>query len=202
MTLPRLIGITGFARAGKDTVGLLLGQYGYRRVALADPIKEMASAIGWHGEKEDLLPCSFCGMERGRRLLQRLGTEGGRKTLGDDVWINHLLDSLVKLGLYTPGAARWAVTDVRYPNEASKIRRAGGRIWKVVRPGYGPSAHLSETFQNDITPDLIIPNTGTLRDLGRLVAEVVGAYSGLLIPEPGGESAAPDVRNAVGPDSP
>lgn len=45
-TAPSLIGLTGLARSGKDTVGaMLVERYGYTRVAFADGIRDAALAL-------------------------------------------------------------------------------------------------------------------------------------------------------------
>ena len=63
---------------------------------------------------------------------------------------------------------RWVITDVRFPNEAEHIRAAGGKIIKVVRPsleGKQGDTHSSETSIDEIEPDHLILNDGTLADL-------------------------------------
>ena len=41
-----IIGLSGYARSGKDTIaGLLLGLHGYERVAFAEPIKKLLCEI-------------------------------------------------------------------------------------------------------------------------------------------------------------
>lgn len=66
----------------------------------------------------------------------------------------------------------WAVTDVRFPNEADHIRRAGGKIIKVVRPsleGMQTDSHASETNIDKIDADFLLTNDGTLDDLASKV---------------------------------
>lgn len=155
---PPVIGLTGYARSGKDSVAAVLAEYGYRRAAFADALKDIATAIGWDGSKGALPNCGRCGMLQGRRLLQVLGSEGCREHLGDDVWIRALERKL------TPGL-RWAISDVRYLNEAEAIRRMGGEVWRVSRPGTAPDGHASETGVDEITPDRTIYNYSTLEDL-------------------------------------
>lgn len=167
-----IIGICGAAGAGKDTVALRLNGHGFFRVAFADPLYEMVSAmtglsvaeLSDRDAKEREI--DWLGVSP-RRLLQSLGTEWGRQHVSEDVWI--------RLALRTARvASRAVIPDVRFDNEAQAIRAAGGSVWRVVRPGVScldPSTaqHASE---RGIAPELIddvILNDG---DIGRLYGRV------------------------------
>jgi hypothetical protein len=186
---PWLIGITGFARAGKDSIAAALAKYGYERRALADPLKQMALDIdptvwmpaGWTcpvmvnpvpegGDAANLsVLVATLGWENAktipdvRRFLQRLGTEGVRKHMGEDFWVRTLL-----LGL--DGTKRYVVPDVRFLNEAEAIRAHGGVVWRVVRPGLKAGGHASEEEQTRIEADLTVMNFGSLEDLAEQVS--------------------------------
>jgi hypothetical protein len=83
-----------------------------------------------------------------------------------------------------------ALTDARFPNEAAAIRAAGGVIWRVYRPPApvalseraGASAepgwrsHASETAADDVHPDAVIVNDGTLDDLRAVVKRALAAF--------------------------
>ena len=103
-----IIGLSGYARSGKDEAAkLLVNGHGFTRVAFADKLREclyqlnpmcgrgwdtsdrpvvyvqdVIEEYGWDGYKE-----TEYGIEI-RRLLQRLGTEAGRQTLWDSIWID------------------------------------------------------------------------------------------------------------------
>jgi hypothetical protein len=146
MKKPVVIGLCGYMRAGKDTVGGILVENGYKRVALADAVKEMALAInpffapdpqkpnrladyvnevGWELAKENA---------EVRRLLQNIGTEGVRNVIGDDTWLKVAERKILQGYSYPVG--RWVITDIRFPNEAVWVReKLGGEVWKIVRPG-------------------------------------------------------------------
>src|SRR4051794_16838163 len=83
-----LVGLTGYARSGKDTAAQVLINKGFNRVAFADPMKNMLYALnpivvecselrlreivdrdGWEGAKR---------LSEVRELLQRVGTDAGR----------------------------------------------------------------------------------------------------------------------------
>jgi hypothetical protein len=87
----------------------------------------------WEVLKED------CPEIRG--LLQRMGTEVGRQMFGEQVWINKAMEIAER-------EDNVVFSDVRFHNEADAILRAGGRLWRVTRPGVGPvNSHASRTRQ-------------------------------------------------------
>lgn len=171
-----IIGLSGYARSGKDTVGeSLTTRYAFQRTAFADIMKriteaidpivditgtciqarpihlrEVLGAIGW--ERAKALP-------EVRRFLQRLGTEAGRELLGQNVWVDYTLGTMV-------AGVDYVVTDVRFPNEAEAIARAGGALVRIERPGVGaPNDHPSEHALAGWQFDYILINGGSLEDL-------------------------------------
>ena len=88
---PFVIGVTGKARSGKDTLSEhLYTRLGFdcNRAAFADPVKDMLRAIGIddiEGYKEEVHP--LLGVTS-RKMMQTLGTEWGREAIGGDTWIN------------------------------------------------------------------------------------------------------------------
>jgi len=168
---PSIIGITGYAQNGKDSIGdVLIEHFGYTRIALADPLKEMARAIGWNGTKDDGPPCKCCGMLQGRPLLQKMGTEAIRNHLGPDIWVRNVL----RLMEYDK---RYVITDVRFPNEASILHQNGARIWRVYRDGFGVGKnHASEASIDEIYQDTSFFNNGSLEDLEKVVLDHMKYY--------------------------
>ena len=154
-----IIALSGYARAGKDEAAkTLVESFGFIQVAFADKLREMLYALdpicghyydsknpsfvtvqevidkrGWDGYKE-----TEYGSEI-RRLLQRLGTEAGRQTLWDSIWIDAAFANL-------PEDAKVVVSDARFINEFDAVKSRGGRVWRIERPGIGPvNDHPSET---------------------------------------------------------
>jgi len=130
----KIIGITGKARTGKDTAAeYLWRQYGFTRLAFADPVKLAAQVIfglsrqqTWDSdEKEKLVP--YWDMTP-RRMFQVLGTDLCRKEFGEDVWVKRLAMDMAAL----PGDDI-VIPDVRFENEAEFIRLNGGRILHMTR---------------------------------------------------------------------
>ncbi len=100
-----IIGISGLANAGKDTVAdLLTTQMDFVKVSLADPMKRFcAEVFGWDRDRlwgpsamrnaiDERLPRGPADKYRGyltaRHALQTLGTEWGRGCY-ENVWINY-----------------------------------------------------------------------------------------------------------------
>lgn len=183
-----IIGLSGYARSGKDEAAkILVEEYGFKRVAFADKLREVLYALdpiitcnaeyhgmipprnkyagpvygrlsniidqfGWDGYKES--PWS----DEVRALLQRLGTEAGRQTLWDSIWVDAALTG-------HPEDARLVVTDCRFPNEAEAIQQRGGKVWRVSRAGVGPAnSHPSETSLDEWQFDAWVNNSGSLED--------------------------------------
>jgi len=114
------------------------------------------------------LPVEYViGMQRMtvRQLLQELGTEGLRKGLHENVWVNALMADyrFPKLSQYNP--SYWIVTDVRFPNEAAAIKEQNGLLLRIERPGIKLNDHPSETSLDEYPFEHVIINDGNLNDL-------------------------------------
>lgn len=153
-----LIGLVGYAQSGKDEVAkCLVEEYGFRRVAFADPLKAVATSIGWNGRKD----------EEGRKLLQDLGV-AVREHLDPNTWLNRALREIGNAG------SSVVVTDCRFLNEIEAIRNRGGQIWRVSRLGHGPAnGHVSEREWTTEEPDHFVRNDGTIDDLREKVGELL-----------------------------
>lgn len=164
-----LIGITGRKGSGKDTLGRILRErHGFRTTAFADPLKDAARIIFGlshaqvHGEIADKeAPDPRWDGLTPREILQRLGTEVGR-SIHPETWIR---SAMLRVEA-EPGA--WAVTDVRFANEAAAIQARGGIVVRVDRPGLAEgvgAGHASEAGIEAIPVDLVLVNGGSVEDL-------------------------------------
>lgn len=191
MAHKEIVGLTGKKRAGKDTFGgVLCDEFEYTRVAFADPLRE--AALGLDPIIDWELPGSCCGerahdecdttggpirlstiVERVgweaakdtypevRRTLERLGTDAIR-ALAPDFWVRIAAQRIEA----APGSV--VITDVRFPNEADKVRELGGVVARVVRTGQAAEegAHVSDTAMDDYETDFEFKagNVGALKD--------------------------------------
>jgi len=161
-----LIGLTGRAQSGKDSVADYLEvQHGFFRVAFADPIKEALHAAFWEdmdeGDKEAAI--DWIGKSR-RELMQTLGTEWGRQIIGEDIWIRRMERLMGADVEHTDTAV--VISDVRFENEARWIRERGGKVWLIKRPDATPvRQHSSEDGIPEELLNGIINNVGTLAEL-------------------------------------
>ena len=180
---PTIIGLTGYAGTGKDTVRELLCQHhSFEGIAFADPMRMMLRELllssgitdAWMRDrqlKESVIPALGVSY---RHMAQTLGTEWGRG-LHADFWTRltgaYLDDARQgKVHKNTP----FVISDVRFENEAHWVRERGGQIWRIERPGVAPvRAHVSECEMYHFTADVTLHNTGSLKDLYRTVMDAL-----------------------------
>lgn len=171
-----LIGITGRARSGKDTVAnFIVAAVGGYRYSFADPIRAMLIPLGvdmsdpyWQARKEEPIPA--LGVSP-RRMMQTLGTEWGRQLINPDLWLIMAHQRLLQSG---PGMV---IPDVRFDNEVAWIRKHGGRIIHVIRPdAKAVEAHASEDGIEMQDTDARLFNSGTLEELQLSVRELLRVY--------------------------
>lgn len=185
------IGVCGFAQSGKDTIVKILETIGFKRVSLADPVRQgiynINPIVFVDDEFHYLLKSTKCLMNNPstlfynlrdivnntgwdnakkipevRRLLQYYGTEGAREIFGDKIWLD-TADKYIKEN----NINKVAVSDIRFPNELDWIRsKDNNLIIKIKRDGIGPiNSHCSDLGIKDELCDIIITNDGTIKDL-------------------------------------
>lgn len=158
--LRTLIGICGYARSGKDTVGDQLNRrYSYRgaRFGFADALKqyvanELHTSIGAVNALKNKDP-DF------RSYLIAVGTRERKKD--PDYWIKCLC-SIV--GCNT-SAYHLIVPDVRFDNEDYWLQAQGGILIKVTRPGVVQGTDTSESSHLYFDPHITIDNSYDLTTL-------------------------------------
>lgn len=180
MTPLALIGLSGYATCGKNTAAdELTRRFGWQQRSFAEPLKAMlyatnpplssggtlreaVDAVGWDQAKRD---------PEVRGMLQRLGTEGGRRIIGPDVWVNATMRCLDPF-------AQTVITDTRFVNEADTIRARGGIVVRITRPGVGPArdehgrVHDSEVSLDGYDFDHEVINDGPAEALGQLLHSI------------------------------
>lgn len=172
----KLIGIAGTAGSGKDTAAKFLN--GYKRLAFADELKyKCMNLFGLTYDevfinkdvklnrkpfKEDITP---------RKILQYFGTDVIRNGLtsilenSDNFWINIIENKIEKDGSYV-------ITDVRFKNEVDFIKKNGGIVVLIKRPGFeNNNSHISENGIENY--DVLIENNGTLEELKEKIEKLL-----------------------------
>ena len=175
-----ILGLSGYARSGKDVVGQALVQRGWVRVSFADEIRKALYLLNplVSGSKRLVEAVDQYGWETAktsfpeiRELMQRMGGEVGRDFLGENTWIDLTLKN-------APVGSKIVVTDCRWPNEAEVIKNMGGLMWRVERVGNGPAnSHPGEVALDNFPFDLILHNDGTLSDLELKVGNALSELS-------------------------
>jgi hypothetical protein len=174
-----IIGLSGFAQAGKDEAAkYLVKKYGFIHLAFADKLREFLLALNppvgvKDGElvylKEAYEEYGWDVYKKGpykdvtRQLLQRLGTEAGRETLWPSIWIEATLRP-------TDMYHNYVISDARFINEFEAIASSpanDGFVVRIDRPGVGPAndhASEMEALQYLNKFDYWISNDGTLEE--------------------------------------
>lgn len=137
-----IIGLIGFAGAGKDTVAEYLIRKGFQADAYAATVKDAVSVVfGWDREmlegktklsrawREE--PDKFWSDSLGydftpRMALQRMGTEAGQGTFGKKLWVVSLMKRIKDF-------QKVVITDARFSHEVSSIKDAGGILIRIKR---------------------------------------------------------------------
>jgi hypothetical protein len=159
-----VIGLTGKARSGKDTIAEhLRNYYFFDHYWFSKPMKDAAKIIfGWddrhlYGDLKEIVDLRY-GISP-RVALQTLGTEWGRECINKDLWINR---AKTEIELHE----NIVISDCRFNNEAEMIIAAGGLVINVIRLNTkNVASHVSES---GISPRFIsfdIENSGNLSEL-------------------------------------
>jgi len=184
-----IIGISGYSGSGKDLVGTIIQEISLNKWHIkkwAGKLKTIASILTgipvenfedqefkktllgpeWGTVKDIPLngvpvfaDIQFNSLITVRDFLQKLGTDAIRDGLHENTWVNATLAD------YTT-ESNWIITDTRFPNEAEAIKKAGGIVVRINRPGVQPiNPHPSETSLDDWNFDAVINNDGDVSDI-------------------------------------
>ena len=140
-------------------------------VAWCDELKQDSTlSVAWQRVDDAYTETTITHRISGRQALQRFGTEGHRNVFGDDFWIDALLpvrDDWIKnfRPMLGPEPDIAVVTDVRFPNEAERIKELGGLIWRLEGRTTSPDIHLSEMPLPPGYIDRTIVNDDSLAEL-------------------------------------
>lgn len=188
-----IVGLSGYAQAGKDTAAQPLIEAGFKHAAFADGVRAMMERVNptieFHdptvfsvdgsmtvktvGSAKYSLVIAARGYEwvkentNARDYMVAIGA-GVREIIGDDAWVRP-----VERRLKAAPSESWVITDVRYANEARMIRSLGGVVWQVLRPGVEPANEEERRSLHSFAPDLVLVNDGTITGLQDDISERV-----------------------------
>ena len=185
MQLPKLIGITGNKRHGKDTIAdHLCAQYGYIKYSYADNLKIGIGRVVFCLSDEQLygdlkeVPDSRWDNRTPREILQYVGTNLLRNQFDANIWVKSLFYTLAAK-LADPNV-RIVIPDIRFPNELQSLvdfAKANNHHMisiKVVRPSIiCTDTHESERHIATLQTDHTLVNDNTIEQLCNSVDELL-----------------------------
>jgi hypothetical protein len=165
-----LIGLCGVPGAGKTTVARYLRFVnGFDHINVGDPIKGMMRGFyrTLDVSSEDIdrrldgdlkeVPDGLLNGKSPREAMQHLG-KGWRDLISPTLFADRWGDRLE--------ASENAVADgMRYAEEVPVLKRLGGVLVRVERPGFevDPNSHIAE--RQDLPVDFVLENSGSVIDL-------------------------------------
>lgn len=170
----KIICISGAAGSGKDTSAELISRRLHgegKRVLIthyADLLKFMCKQLfDWNGQKD----------ERGRHILQHVGTDVIRKQY-PDFWVDFIIQ---ELRLFPDQWDYVIIPDCRFPNELTRLKEAGFHVVhiRIERDAYDSGLteeqknHPSETALNNVSPDYVLVNNGTITMLAARILRMM-----------------------------
>ena len=178
MNCPRIIALVGKKRTGKDTVALYLtGKYGYTNAKFADPLKravrEFFNFTDHQIEVDKEVVDSIWGITP-RHAMQFIGCEVVQHQfqkilpdIGRMFFVKSLLSRYKKETI--------VISDMRFVHEYDAIHALPDTlVIKLERPSIDDGDdHISEKEVDDIHPEHVIKNTGTVEDLLGQVQEIL-----------------------------
>lgn len=190
---PRLLGLTGAAGSGKDTLAdyiqgrrcVMSRPHSTRpttgpavlRYAFAAPIKLAISTMLqdapdlWSDREWKEAPILGLGKSP-RHLAQTLGTEWGRTHVHRDFWLFCAARWYAEVGRQAEDGV--IITDVRFDNEADWIHDRGGYVVQIIRQDAPEvAAHVSEAGIDPNKVDQVVYNNGTVEDFGRKALQLI-----------------------------
>lgn len=188
-----IVGLSGYARTGKDTVGqFLVEDHNFKRLSFADALRDLAVETNPIVSKGNCPTCFLrlanvirnIGWEKAkdrypevRQFLNGLGN-GARDVIGEDVWARVVGQKIGE----EPGD--YVITDVRFPNEARMLADEAAFIVRIARPEYTAARgadgkpFYSEVALDDWEFDEYLINNGSLRYLQVKVDGLIGRLRG------------------------
>lgn len=180
------IGIAGGLRAGKDTVAEMLQKLISTHYT-NDSTMILGFSDGITGLLEDYVPDVFNG-GKPRKAYQVVGQT--MRQFDKDVWVKKLLETIEVNEMVFPNT-HYIIRDIRQPNEAETLRKLGFTIIKVVADRderierasdnndnftLEDLQHETELAVDEIVPDIVVENSGTLDELKDILEDILLSY--------------------------
>lgn len=168
MTRPRIIGLVGRSRVGKDTAANFL-EHMYTVRRLATPVKKACREIyGWDidrletNDKEVLDPR---WNTTPRRAMVHM-TESIKQFMGSDFFTRRFFETWDGTPVVIP--------DVRYKGDVDEIHKRGGITIKVLR--IGTPYHSFESEVDTLRTTFEVRNDETIDEFRSKIMEILGKY--------------------------
>lgn len=172
----RIIGLAGGMGVGKSTaVSVIKKEFNAELIKFAQPLYDIQEYVyqrifSVYARKETFV--------KDRKLLQWIGTEWGRDTISQTLWV----DIWKAAALRTLEDGYIVVCDdVRFDNEAETIRAMGGKIIEItskyadarIDTDAGISKHASESGLSRNLIDKTVDNSDTLQAFQQAILDAV-----------------------------
>ena len=190
--MPLIIGVTGKKFNGKDTLGKYLFKYGYKRLAFADPLKDVLRDVFHFNDEqlygEDKEKIDPYWKVSPRTIMQFVGTDLFRHQMkkvlpdvGNNIWIEVIKRQILEMWKTNPDQ-KIVLTDLRFPNEIALIKEFGGIIIRVKRnidknDNDFIVVHESETYIDTLNVDYDFDNNGTKDELFRKFDDIIATFN-------------------------
>lgn len=186
-----IIGLSGKMGVGKSTAIEILNELVQgtstviQQVKFAQPLYDIQEYVYSRIKSVHVRPPSFV---KDRTLLQWLGTDWGRGTISDSIWVDLWSSKVsdIEIACRAMSTAETLVIvsdDVRFDNEAATVRALNGHIVQITSNKSGDRISLintSHSSERGIDPsyvDHVVTNDSTIesyKDSLRLLFEKIG----------------------------
>lgn len=179
----KIIAFSGSMGSGKSTAIQFLEDFENKQIIcikFAAPLYDMQEFIYRRIKTVYNRPENFV---KDRKLLQWLGTEWGRETINDSIWIDIWKESVLDANRNNPKAII-VCDDCRFNNEAQIVQSLGGYVVKIdtdnnkdrITTANGIVNHSSELGIDNKYIDFMLSNNDTILEFGtnlRKIFEII-----------------------------
>ena len=177
--MPTIIALTGRKGSGKTSLARILSKsHDYWIIPLANPIKVMVEALlkyqGCPQETAQRMlrgdlkeePTFYFAGKSPRYVMQTLGTEW-RNLISENLWLDIWENAIYR-------SQKVVVDDLRFPHEAERMKKLGGKVIRIARPGIeSDNSHPSESAIDQLPVDLELTNDSSIFNLADQLASQI-----------------------------